>query len=150
MKIPRTLNHRHTIGPAMTPMIDVVFLLLIFFLSTTSFQSIEGTLPSKLLATEGNSVAAPQDIPEIELERIVIKVTGNGEQPQFSVNNQGQQSLGGLAELLEKLGKIDDSLPVILDIDAQIPLGTAVDVYDACRLASFLKVQFAVPEELLK
>ena len=35
------------IDKAMTPMIDVVFLLLVFFVWTASFQIIEHVLPSK-------------------------------------------------------------------------------------------------------
>ena len=134
----------------MTPMIDVVFLLLVFFLSTTSFQSPEGTLPSKLLAAEGNSIAVPMQIPEIDLERIVIGITNEPERVAYTVNGRVFHSLAGFAGLLRQLGQIDDSLPVVLDIDPQVPLGTAVEVYDACRLAGFLKVQFAVPEDLLQ
>ncbi|QDT01077.1 ExbD/TolR family protein [Adhaeretor mobilis] len=149
MKAPHCLSRSHSLGPAMTPMIDVVFLLLIFFLSTTSFQTPEGTLPSKLHAAEGNSLATPTQISEMELERIMIEVTGEGDHLGFAVNGRVLHSLAGVAGLLEQLGQIDGTLPVILEIEAEIPLGKAIDVYDACRSAGFLKVQFAVSEELL-
>ena len=42
------------IDKAMTPMIDVVFLLLVFFVWTASFQIIEHVLPSKMSAQLGS------------------------------------------------------------------------------------------------
>ena len=42
------------IDAAMTPMIDVVFLLLVFFVWTASFQIIEQALPSQLVSQTGS------------------------------------------------------------------------------------------------
>ena len=49
MKRPSIFNGtRRELEIKMTPMIDVVFLLLVFFVWTASFQAIEYLLPSSL------------------------------------------------------------------------------------------------------
>ena len=131
-------------GVSMTPMIDVVFLLLIFFVCTASFQTAESTLPSPLSldgATAAN-LAEPQ-LNEIELERVLIGVAERDNALLLTINGQHCPSLARLSELLSALSNIDATLPVLLDIAGDTPLGTAIDIYDRCRLASFQNIQFA-------
>ena len=45
---PYHRDDRGRLDVKMTPMIDVIFLLLIFFVSTASFQAAEETLPTNL------------------------------------------------------------------------------------------------------
>jgi len=128
---------------SMTPMIDVVFLLLIFFVCTASFQISESILPSPL-SLEGTAPAdLPPELTEIDLERIVIGVAQEAGQLQLTINDQNCPSLARLSKLLHALANIDANLPMILDIAGEVPLGTAIDVYDRCRLAGFQKIQFA-------
>ena len=128
-------------GVSMTPMIDVVFLLLIFFVCTASFQVAEAILPSSLaLATSDQPALDPADL---ELERIVIEVARQQDATVLSVNSQPCPSLQRLSELLLALARVDATLPVVLDIGGDTSLGTAIDVYDRCRLAEFEKIQFA-------
>ena len=47
----------------MTPMIDVVFLLIIFFVWTAGFQMVEHVLPSNLTATAGSAAATARGPP---------------------------------------------------------------------------------------
>ena len=49
-RTPHRRAMRRSGGLQMTPMIDVVFLLLIFFVVSTEFRSIEGLLPNNLPA----------------------------------------------------------------------------------------------------
>lgn len=141
MLIPHSSHTQREFSVSMTPMIDVVFLLLIFFVCTASFQIAESVLPSPL-DLPGNAVALPPELEEIELERVLIAVNQQGNAAWLTVNEQPCASLADLSQLLVALAKIDSRLTVLLDIAEDVPLGTAIDVYDRCRLAKFERIQF--------
>jgi biopolymer transport protein ExbD len=134
----------------MTPMIDVVFLLLIFFVCTASFQIAESILPTRLNNSGASAVRLPPELEEVQLERILIEV-GQQESPaaaaedlvRYRVNGQPCASLSRLGEIVGALAQIDSALKVVLDIGGQVPLGNAIDVYDRCRLAGLHQIQFA-------
>ncbi len=63
------------VKPDMTPMIDVTFLLLIFFIVTLKFKTLEGRLDSNLPKDMGSSTA---ETPEIEKIDIIIQVANPG------------------------------------------------------------------------
>ena len=126
----------------MTPMIDVVFLLLIFFVCTASFQMVEDLLPTSLAATGGTSAPAPAEV-EPELERVLIQATRTGGQTRWIVNERSCDSLSDVQRVLQAVVRIDRSLPVILDVQPQVPLGDMIDLYDLCRLVGFERIQFA-------
>ncbi|MBL9123822.1 MAG: biopolymer transporter ExbD [Planctomycetaceae bacterium] len=126
----------------MTPMIDVVFQLLIFFVCTTNFQVLEELLPSNLLGP--GSVAAAAVPPELEdLEEVVIKLTVEQGAPRWQVNQRAYTRWTELRSVLAALAGLSSDLPVILDISPDVSLGNVIDLYDLCRLAGFEKVQFA-------
>ncbi len=59
----------------MTPMIDVVFLLLIFFMCTLKFKTLEGKLSAYLPADVGVN---PPDADPIEKVEVLVRVTSPG------------------------------------------------------------------------
>lgn len=142
MRIPHSTADRRDFEVSMTPMIDVVFLLLIFFVCTASFQIVEFVLPSQLALPEQEQVELAENLIAAELERIVIGITEPDGRLQLSINEQPCKSLAALSTTLSALAKIDATLPVALDIDAEAQIGTAIDVYDRCRLAEFQRIQF--------
>ena len=131
------------LGISMTPMIDVVFLLLVFFVCTASFQIAESVLPSPLASTGSTQVALPQEEQKIELERIIVKMKQQGVLTQLALNGQPCASFERLTELLTALATIDETFPVILDIAGDVPLGSVIDAYDGGRVAGFQQIQFA-------
>ncbi len=126
----------------MTSMIDVVFLLLIFFVCTASFQAAELVMPSNLLLSGSSDFAVPIELPE-ELEQIVVEILPSSSGPTWRVNQQPCRSRVDLQQLLRSIGEIDASLPVVIDCDDAVPLGEAIAVYDLCRAIGLSKVQFA-------
>lgn len=126
----------------MTPMIDVVFLLLIFFVCTASFQAIELILPSNLLVSSSSSLEVPLTPPD-DLEEIVIEVAPGGDRVAWTVNGQPCTTRGALQELLLAIASIDSSLPAIIDCDDQVALADAIATYDLARSVGLGKVQFA-------
>lgn len=127
----------------MTPMIDVVFLLLIFFVCTASFQTVEEVLPSQILLSGAAASDMPLEPEEDELEDVIIALRLRDGQAQWVVNEQTFTQLNQLRELLDRLVAIQPRLPVILDVGGDVPLGQAIDLYDLCRLLGYQEIRFA-------
>jgi len=132
----------------MTPMIDVVFLLLIFFVWTASFQIVEHLLPSRLIAVGGEG--PPTDLkPDMEdFDQVVVRLLWDRGEPIWLVNDTPRASLQEVGKTLETLAEIKTDIPVILDPAAEVPLGHVIDVYDLSRQVGFRKIQFAASEEI--
>lgn len=132
------------IDVAMTPMIDVVFMLLIFFVWTASFQVAELILPSSLVTqNEGQGVETD---PEMEdLERVVVRIAWDGSQVSWTVNEVPVASFEAVRQRLQQVASIKSTLPVLVDPMPAVPLGHVIDVYDVARETGFANVQFATP-----
>ena len=142
MRVPRSHLSRQSLDVPMTPMIDVVFQLLIFFICTASFQLPEQLLPTSLAAATGASSTSPSET-EPELEQIVVRGVREDASTRWTVNDQPSESLAQVEELLRAVAEIDRKLPVILDVAPEVPLGDMIDVYDRSRLVGFEQIQFA-------
>jgi biopolymer transport protein ExbD len=142
MRVPSHHDDRRQTDLAMTPMIDVVFLLMIFFVCTASFQLSEELLPTSLAVAGGTSAPSLIEI-EPELERILVRATYVDGKTHWVVNERPCDSLLEVRQVLRAVAEIDRSLPVILDVAGNVPLGDMIDVYDLCRLEGFEKIQFA-------
>lgn len=145
MRIPSSYRERAGVELQLTPMIDCVFLLMIYFLWSSSFAVAELSLPSRLSAQTGVSGARPTGPPppEADFESVVVRVLRNGGQPAWTVNEASQASLADLRQTLAAIARIQRDVPVIIDPASDVPLGDVIDVFDVTRLAGFSKVQFA-------
>ncbi len=147
----RTRRHRR--GEAeldMTPLIDVVFLLLIFFLVTaTTAQNdaqhdAQSNVPIDLPGGATGEAAAAD-------ERITVHLQADG---TVTVEVAGTEPLGttDIAELLELLttAHVDEpNTPVYLRGDREVPYGRVMEVLDAARRVGFQQVYnvvYAAPE----
>jgi biopolymer transport protein ExbD len=133
----------------LTPMIDCVFLLMIYFLWSSSFAVAEKLMPSALSAARGSGPGAPSvPPPEADFEDLVVRIRWTASGPAWEVNGAPSPSLGELRVLLTTLARIKRDAPVILHPDPDVSLGDVIDVLDASRLAGFEKVQFAASERV--
>jgi biopolymer transport protein ExbD len=118
----------------LTPLIDVVFLLLIFFMVSTTFDKqtrLEVDLP------EAEAPATPdQDIDKIE---ITIDAKG-----QFYVNDREllKHDLGTLRRTLEKIADGQTDLPIYIFGDKDAPLQSALTVMDAAGQLGLSRLSF--------
>lgn len=146
MKAPRRLRPAggNPIGAVMTPMIDVVFLLLVFFLCTSSFEEPEQNLAASLVvAQQTPGAGAAQETPP-ELEDVKLVGQSRGDATTWTVNGGRQTAdLAELTLLLEQLAAIDRALPVTIDAGAAVPMCDVVGAYDAARAAGFKRVLLA-------
>ncbi|MEW4530651.1 biopolymer transporter ExbD [Maioricimonas sp. JC845] len=129
----------------MTPMIDIVFLLLVFFVVAAAGQVQESFLPTELSASGAiESPAEPLEkdpwIVEVWLKLMPDTVTGK---TVVDMNGTIYEEIDRLREQLRALAEISPDNPVILDIAPDIPLEDVIDVYDSCRESGFESVNFA-------
>ena len=104
----------------LSPLIDMVFLLLIFFMVTTVFVQETGVAVQKPKAASAET---------LEKTSILIAVTRDGR-----VVYGGQDvGLNRLRGLIARLLKSRD-LPVIIIADEQAVTGRVVEVIDQCKL----------------
>lgn len=129
----------------MTAMIDVVFLLLVFFLWTSSFEEPEFDLASALsLPPIGNTSTNSQTAP-VPFDEIVVRVvqSESGEQ-QILFNDSVMEDLPQLRQRLSAVAAIGAQPAVIVDPGPGIPMETAIAVYDVARASGFDRVLFTV------
>ncbi len=130
----------------MTPMIDCVFLLLVYFIWSTSFIAPEYILPGELSAAPpvkggtGGNEAPP---PEADFDDVVVRLRGTAGKVAWEVNDTAVPDLPALQANLARIAKIKSDAPVILHPEPEVPLGEVIDVYDVARQVGFVKIQFA-------
>lgn len=132
----------------MTPMIDVVFLLLVFFVWTASFQLVEDRLPGAIstpMPTGPSAATAPTETPppEADFDQVIVRVLWSDGAPAWQVNQQPVTSLADVRETLTRIATIKADVPVVLHPDATVPFGQVIDAYDVARQAGFSRVRFA-------
>jgi biopolymer transport protein ExbD len=147
----RPAYHRNDNGRlevSMTPMIDVIFLLLIFFVSTASFQVVEEVLPTNLSLPGTTQSDLQVDPLEEDLDEIVVKILWQEGRPRWQVNQRDYDRLDRVRAVLAAAAGIKIDLPVILDVDAEVPIENVIDVYDLCRQIGLRRIQFAASVEV--
>lgn len=112
-----------------SPLIDCIFILLLFFIVTTTF--VEET---------GVEVDKPQAAAAVKLEKnsILIAITAEGQ----IVYGGRDIGLGGVRPLVKRLLEKED-MPVILQTDQSVPSGLLVRVIDEAKLAGATRVNLA-------
>ncbi|QDT16181.1 ExbD/TolR family protein [Alienimonas californiensis] len=129
---------------ALTPMIDLVFLLLTFWICASVGRVSEQVLATELSGT-AIELAAPTDEPPPPLGELWVRLDRAGNLTTVTVNDRTYPGLEALEEAFQGLAAADAAgeLPVILDVGGAVPAGDVVRVYDAARAAGFEQVSFA-------
>jgi len=118
----------------MTPLIDMVFILLIFFVVTTSFVSQTG------LNIQRPQSTSSQILPH---ENITIELDSNG---RITIENQ-RVGLLSLKSFVQKKLQSEPKLTVVLEADKTLSLDKVVSVMDEIRAAGVDKVALATIEK---
>jgi len=125
----------------LTPMIDVIFLLLVFFVCTSNFNPLENILPMD--TSIPGSVTAEMLLPEpIDLDVVLVKISFD-RQPHWQIEGNQCSSLQEVQGVLQAMRDLKQDIPVILESADNVPMGMVIDVYDVCRRVGLLHVQFA-------
>ncbi len=109
----------------MTPMIDIVFLLLVFFLSTARFRPLEAKLPMQIPAPQGGEFGALTLVEPLLItlssEGAALRISTNGQQYLYTdVNAASLVSFGNeLTEIYQtKRRRTED--PIELDCNPNL------------------------------
>ncbi len=117
-----------------SPMMDMVFILLIFFIVTSTFTRETGIDVTKPKASSSKELAK---------ESILIGITRQG-----TIHiNETQVNLSSLNTILRQLVAESPDRPVIIVSDRDAPSGAIVDVLDECNLAKVKKVSISAEKE---
>ncbi len=119
-----------------TPLIDVVFLLLIFFMVSTTFDrqtQLKVNLPQ----------ASEQATEDLEKEQIFITIDAKG---HFYINDEEliTHDLDTLKRALTKLSEQRKDIPLLVSSDKQAPFQAAVMVMDAAGQLDLTRLSFVV------
>jgi biopolymer transport protein ExbD len=112
-----------------SPLIDMVFILLIFFIVTTVFVEETGT-----------DVDKPQAASAVNLEKnsILLALTSKGQ----IVYGGKEIGVGGVRPLVRRLTQ-QESMPVIIQVDKNANAGLLVRVIDESKLGGAKNVSIA-------
>ncbi len=124
-----TMEDSSESGIDISPLIDCVFILLIFFIVTTTF--VEET---------GVEVDKPQAASSVQLEKnsILIALTEKGE----VVYGGREIGISGVQPLVKRMLQKED-VPVIIQADGSAQSGMLVRIIDEAKLAGAQKVSVA-------
>lgn len=117
----------------LTPLIDIVFLILIFFMVTSVFGALESEVDITL-PTADSAIQSERNRGEI-----FINLRSDG---AIIVNNR-EHTIPELQELLHQVAELFPGGAVIIRGDESAMLGRAIEVLDCCRKADIQNVSFA-------
>lgn len=127
------------VGFQIAPMIDLILVLMVFFMSTVALKQVENelgiTLPGTAMGKTDANAAVPMNI-TIDEEGIV------------SVNNEplsapADHELPNLrARLKEQVAFFNDKFPVVIIPQADVPQRRVVDVLNACSASGVKNISF--------
>ena len=136
---PQTRRRPTRIELSMTSMIDVVFLLLIFFLVTTTFVRPERQLPSNLHRESGAAPQQPSD-----LQPALIHISRQGDRILFQLGAIRTERLEALRPALEQFDNKSDGAFVRVSND--VPFEVVAQAIGLCRDSGFVSVAY-VPND---
>lgn len=124
----------------LTPLIDVVFLLLIFFMVSTTFTK-ETQLAIDLPEASGEQSAS------VEKTQVEITISREG---YYAVNGQSlvNSSLDTLKNALAKVSEGDSNLPLTITADAKTPYQSVVTAMDAAGQLGFANLSMTTRRPL--
>jgi biopolymer transport protein ExbD len=121
----------------LTPLIDVVFLWLIFFMVTTTFTK-ESRLTLELPEASGEPGSNPSEMIEV-----TVSTTG-----EFAVNGRqlSNTKLETVKRAINEAAKMDTTLPMVITADANAPHHAVVTVMDAAGQAGFVHLSITTQQ----
>ena len=131
----RKIDRGKAIELSMTSMIDVVFLLLIFFMTASAFIRTERELPSSIRVKKKSAAQAKSD-----LEPAIVEIVRSGESFVFKLGTREIRSPQELTELLRLFQNKSDG--AFVRVSDEAPFGMAAGAIQACKSANFPVVSY--------
>lgn len=129
----RKRNQIQQAGFQMAPMVDIMFILLIFFMTAFIFAQWENKLGIQV------PTASTGDKAEREPGEVVINIDKDG---KIFINSM-EESPEQLKAILQMVTDVSKFQPVIIRADAEVPHKYFVRVLDICREVDIVNVSIA-------
>lgn len=122
----------------LTPLIDVVFLLLIFFMVTTTF-----TKESRLTLELPEATGKPGAPAAAEMIEVTVSAAG-----EFAVNGNPlvNTQLDTVKRAINEAAQSDTSVPMVITADAQAPHQAVVTAMDAAGQLGFVHLSITTQQ----
>ena len=141
-------RHRISMGLRMTPMIDVIFLLLIFFVLTAKFRETEQILP----VIAGKTPPQASVIKDVPL-KITVQPDPSGCQmrvadhpPVTLLTDSPNEGLLALVQTVEQALEQTGPVPIELYYDDAVSWDVVVKVYDVLYGLGLKNITFRIEE----
>lgn len=121
---------RRKVDLDISPLIDMVFILLIFFVVTSTFTRETGVDVTKPQAQSAST---------LEKENILIAITREG---TIHINER-QVDIAGMKDILSQIIQRNPDREAVLIADKNSQTGILVQVMDACTMSGVKKVSIA-------
>lgn len=131
----------------MTPMVDVTFLLLIFFMVTAAF-SLQKSIEMPRQQTDAPSTSVQEEEVE-ELDMVELQVDEFGSflvmAPEWERETPGKQNL--ISALREAIAGNSDGMRLVVKVHEMAKLKSLVDAMDAGTIAGYAQLEVTQVEE---
>ena len=137
---------------SMTPMIDVVFLLLIFFMCATKFKVPDYRLDADLPKDKGTAptITQLQDIPDFTITVEKVDADRGAVRARFRLGRDKYVGMNELAaaikhdynELAHQAAVYGKKVPAVIRGDEDVDFAYIVAAVDACLAAKVASVEF--------
>ena len=149
--------HQAHIGPNMTPMIDVVMVILVFFMASSALLGPEWFIRTSLPKTRQSALPAGQTPPTRVVLALDIDANGSplatmtttpgGEVPTGPTTTVGpapvQEAMEALQTLVSRIGTAD--MVVVIDPKPNVPYEDVVTLHAFCHGLEIRKVGLGMP-----
>ena len=132
----RRRSKRPSVGFQIAPMIDIMFLLLCFFIAAQIYAQWETEIDITVPTAETGEY--PSRLPS----EIIINLRSDGSH----VVNQRELDQEGLQNLLEQIVALYPGQPVVIRADLQTPYEYLIRTLDLCRQSDLWNISFATKE----
>lgn len=140
MKLPiKATSSSVSLAVRMIPLIDVIFLLLIFFMLTIRFEKPEGVLENILPESDTHGVADQQT--DWEVVKLRIKLIK--EEGQFKIYLQ-ERVVHTYEELLTYLNMLPKEIMLVIEPESKVPFKYVIGVYNTCLKSKKPNIIFAI------
>lgn len=133
MKLKRRATKRGRVE--IIPMIDTILILLIFYMTFSSFQQKEKRIDAKMPLKGKPSVIKPTEVP---LD-IVLHVLNKD---RIILNGSAEFDVVSLRDAMMGLGAIGQEATVVIEAEADTSYQDVIGALDACALAKLTRVAF--------
>ena len=130
----RRRSDPHILGFQIAPMVDVLLVLLCFFILTWNFARREQELDVKVPTADNGGE------PTFDVNQTVLNLKADGS----LVMNNKPISFADLSEKMKSLAAINKDYAIILRGDQEVPYKHVAHVLDVCRGAGIWNVAFPV------